>query len=201
MSGIELNKICAAVLLAGIIAMVTGSLSGALYHPDKNPEKRGYSIEGADEAGTAGTTAATNAPVDILSYMATADVVAGEASSKKCTSCHSFEKGGASKTGPNLWNVLGGPVGHSADFTYSLALQGMKGKKWGFNEMSEFLANPKKYAPGTRMGFAGIRKPEERANLIAYLRSLSDSPIAVPAAAPKAAPEAKNAPETPKTEE
>ena len=189
MSGLEINKICAAILVAGLIAMITGAVADGLYRPAKHLEKRGFEVEGASEEASAGGAVADAGPVDILTFMAAADAAKGEVQSKKCTSCHTFDKGGADKQGPNLWNVLGGPVAHSANFAYSPAMLEHKGKhKWGFQELSEFIANPKKYVSGTRMAFAGIKKPEDRANLIAYLRTLSDSPIAVPAAKPAAAP-------------
>lgn len=187
MSDLENNKICASILVAGILALVTGFAADGLYRPEKHLEKRGFEVEGASDEAASGAVADTG-PVDILTFMAAANPAEGEKSAKKCVSCHTFEKGGADKQGPNLWNILGGPVAHSASFGYSPAMLEHKGKhKWGFQELSDFLTNPKKYVTGTRMGFAGIKKPEERANLLAYLRTLSDSPIPVPAAKPAAA--------------
>lgn len=198
MSDLENNKICASILVAGIIALVTGFAADGLYRPEKNIEKRGFEVEGASDDAAGGAPAADAGPVDILTFMAAADPAEGEKSSKKCTSCHTFEKGGADKQGPNLWNIVGNSVAHSGSFNYSPGMLEHKGKhKWGYQELSEFLQNPKKYVTGTRMAFAGIKKPEERANLLAYLRTLSDSPVPVPAAkpAPAAAPETEQAPE------
>lgn len=184
MSGIELNKAAAAVLVAGLIAMVCGKVSSVLYYGghEHAEAKRGYSVAGAETASdSSGAPAAEAAPVDILPLLAKADAAAGEAVSKKCTSCHTFDKGGKNGVGPNLWHVVGNTRAHKDDYTYSADIAAMKGKeKWEFQSLSDFLTNPKKYVPGTKMGFAGIKKPEDRANLIAYLNSLSDAPLPLP---------------------
>jgi cytochrome c len=176
-SGLELNKIVAAVLLAGIIAMVAGFMSEGLYgggHEGGHEEaKRGYTIEGAEVADTSGAPAAEEKPVDIMPLMKTADAKAGETIVKKCTSCHTFDKGGKHGVGPNQFGLVGASVAHKDDFNYSDALKALHGKKtWGFQELSDFLSNPKKYIPGNRMSFAGIKNPQDRANLIAYLNTL-----------------------------
>ena len=186
-AGFEFNKLSAAVLVAGIIAMSTGYVTNALYKPELEVEKRGFEIEVAEEAGNGMDVAAGNTgPVNIAEYMAAGDAAKGEKLTKKCTACHSFDKGGKNKIGPNLYGILGRDVASVADFAYSDALKGLGGK-WGYQELSEFIKKPKKYAPGTKMVFAGLKKPEDRANLIAYLRSLSDSPLPLPAAPEKSA--------------
>jgi cytochrome c len=185
-SGIEINKIAGAVLLAGVIAMVTGLMSEGLYHGsmsahDDKHAKRGYTIEGAETEGTqTATPAAEEKPVNIAELLAKADVKAGEGVAKKCTACHSFDKGGKHGVGPNQWNLVGSSFASKAGYSYSAALSGMKDKKWGFQELSEFLANPKKSVPGNKMSFAGISNPQDRANLIAYLNTLNDSPLPLP---------------------
>ncbi len=185
-SGMEINKIAGAVLLAGIVAMVAGIISEGLYtgsvgdHGHKE-EKRGFTIAGAESAGEGHAGAAVEeAPVDITPLLASADMKAGEALVKKCTSCHTFDKGGKNGVGPNQWGLVGSHFAHQDGFAYSSALSAMKEKKWGFQELSEFLANPKKYIPGNKMAFAGIKNPQDRANLIAYLNSLSDKPLPLP---------------------
>ena len=182
MSGLELNKLAAAILLAGIIAMAAGFLADGLYHPVTEPAKRGYSIAGAEEDGAGGETAAADAgPVNILAFMGQASAEAGKALTKKCAACHNFGKGEANKTGPHLYGIVGAKQGgHAPDFAYSDAMKS-KGRTWDFQELSEFLTKPKAYVPGTKMAFAGLAKPEDRANVIEYLRTLSDSPMAVPA--------------------
>ena len=183
--GIEINKIAGAILLAGVIAMVAGLASEALYtgtiaEKDEKDAKRGYTIAGAEVSGDAQAAPVDEKPVDILPLMAKADVKAGEGVSKKCTSCHSFDKGGKNGVGPNQWGLVGGHMAHKDDYSYSAAISGMKDKKWGFQELSEFLTNPKKYASGNKMAFAGVPNPQDRANLIAYLNTMSDKPLSLP---------------------
>ena len=98
---------------------------------------------------------------------------------KKCAACHSFEQGGPNKIGPGLWGVVNRPVGGAADFAYSDVMAG-HGGAWDYESLDAFLTNPKEWAPGTKMAFAGLKKPKDRANLILYLRSLADSPEPLP---------------------
>ena len=114
--------------------------------------------------------------------MAAADASLGEKVFKKCSVCHTINKGGANKIGPNLWDVVGAKTAKHSNFAYSTAMQkrGEEGKKWDYEELYRYLYAPKKYVPGTKMAFAGIKKDSDRANLIAYLRSFSDNTVPLP---------------------
>lgn len=185
MSGLELNKVAAGVLVAGLIAMVSGKVSDGLYHPVHEVEKRGFEVEVA-EGSSAGAPVEAEKPENILPLLASADVAAGEAFTKKCTACHTFEKGGPNRVGPNLYGIVGAKVAHLGDYSYSDAMAA-HGGTWDYNSLSSFLKKPKAHVPGTKMAFAGISKEGDRANLIAYLRSLSDAPVALPSEAEIAA--------------
>lgn len=177
-----INKLAAAVLVAGLLAMVVGDLSGILYSVD-NPEtiaEQSFVI--AEPAGDTDTTAVADTapagPGDILGMLATADLAKGVKVAKKCGSCHGFDEGGPNKVGPNLYNLVNSGIG-ARDFAYSDAMAGFGGD-WDYNALNEFLYDPAGMIPGTKMSFKGLKKDADRANLIAYLRSLSASPAPLP---------------------
>jgi cytochrome c len=172
------------VLFAGIVALGTSIVSGEFFHSER-PETMGYPIEGVVVEGEGGAGEPAK-PIEF--YLASADPAAGEQTFKKCAACHNADKGGANQLGPNLWGVLGEPIGKgAAGFAFSEALAG-KGGTWNWDNLSEWLSNPKKFAPGTKMTFAGLSKPEDRAAVIAFLNAHSDSPLPLPAAPAVAAP-------------
>lgn len=192
MGGMEFNKIFAAILVAGIIAGFGGFAAKFLIHP-KTPAEFAYNVE--EMEGSAGGGAAKVALAEpVLAMLASADAARGEKVAKACAACHTFTQGGANGVGPNLYNVIGGPKDHVAGFAYSGALLNQGGNTWTYAEMNKFLWKPKVYAPGTKMSFIGLKKPEDRAAVIAYLRSLSASPKALPSDAEIAAEAAELAP-------
>jgi cytochrome c len=171
------NTIAGWVLGAGIIALGASIVTEELFHHER-PEKMGYPIEGVALKGEGG---AAEAEQPIANLLAAADAAKGEQVFKKCTACHTIDKGGANGTGPNLWGVVGSAIGHhAAGFPYSPALAG-KGGNWDFESLSHWLKSPRDFAPGTKMTFAGLGKAEDRANLLLYLNAQSDSPQPLPA--------------------
>jgi len=173
-----MNKIAGAVLFAGLIAMASGFVAELLVHPKMLKEN--VYVVAVPEAAGAAASAAPKEIEPVAPLLAGADVAKGEAAAKKCVACHSFDKGGANKVGPNLFNVVGGHRAHMATFNYSNTLAAMKDQNWEYEDLNKFLANPKAVVPGTKMAFAGISSAKERAEVIAYLRSLSDSPKPLP---------------------
>lgn len=177
------NTIAGWVLGAGIVALGASIVTAELFHQER-PEKMGYPIEGVVIKGEGGA----EAEVPIANLLAAADAAKGEGQFKKCTACHTINKGGAAGQGPNLWGVMGSGIAkHSPGFPYSPALAG-KGGDWDWENMSQWIKSPRDFASGTKMTFAGIGKAEDRANLLAYLNAQSDSPLPLPA--PQAAPAA-----------
>lgn len=175
----EWNKIFGAVLLAGLIAMLTGFASKVLVH-SKPLEKSVYVVATSEGAAPAADKAAApTGPAPIAPLLAAASPENGQKVAKACAACHSFDKGGANKVGPNLYGTVGAPKGHIQGFSYSDALV-KTGGSWTYDELNKFLYDPKGYAPGTKMTFAGLKKDEDRAAVIAYLRSLADSPQPLP---------------------
>jgi cytochrome c len=176
------NVIAMMVLGAGIVALGSTIVSGEIFDNER-PEKMGYVVEGVE--AEAGETAAV-ADVPIATLLASADAAKGADVFKKCASCHTITQGGANGIGPNLWATLGEEIGKGkGGYPFSEALSG-KGGKWDFEAMNAWLHNPKGYAPGTKMSFAGLSKGEDRANVIAYLNAQgSNLPLpAAPAPAP-----------------
>jgi cytochrome c len=169
------NTIAGWVLGGGIAALGLTIASG-MYFAGHEPEKQGFVIPGVESSEGGGAEAA----VPIATLLATADVAKGEAIFKKCVACHTIASGGANGIGPNLYATLGKPLASHAGFAYSDALKS-KGGNWTFEAMNEWLTNPKKYAPGNKMTFAGLGNPEERAAVLLYINS-QGSNLPLPAA-------------------
>ena len=170
------NTIAGWVLFAGIVALGSSIVASESFHSER-PEKMGYPIAGVVEEGAG----AAEAEKPIEFYLASADPTKGEAVFKKCAACHNADKGGANQLGPNLWGVLGEPIGQGRGFAFSDALAKVGGN-WDWDKLSKWLTSPKAFAPGTKMTFAGLSNPEDRANVIAFLNQHSDSPLPMPAA-------------------
>jgi cytochrome c len=176
-SSLEVNKALAALLTAGIIASGSGVISRMVFH-DSVLEEPAYPIEVAETTEGGGEAEGGAAP-SLPALLASGSVEQGQTVAKKCVACHSFDQGGANKIGPALWGVLGRDIASHEGFAYSDALSSKEGA-WDYETLSAFVHNPKEWAPGTKMAFAGLNKPEDRANVILYLRSLSDSPAPLP---------------------
>ncbi|ODT62821.1 MAG: cytochrome C [Phenylobacterium sp. SCN 69-14] len=192
MSDLTFNKVAGAVLATGLAIIGLREISSSVFAPQE-VEKPGYAIEVAEESGGEGGAAA-NAPIDWGAVLPVADVKAGEAVFAKCKSCHTIEAGGANGTGPNLHGTLGKKPGTHPGFAYSQAMidHGNKVGVWGYEEISEFLTAPQKHVSGTKMTFVGLKKPEDRIAVIAYLHSEGSTlPFPAPNPAPAAAPAAE----------
>ena len=176
---LELNKIAAAVLTGGVIAMGSGFIAHLLVSED-HLEEAVYKPAGMESSGEQMAEAEGPALEPVLPLLAAASVESGESLAKKCTACHAFEEGGPNKVGPALWNTVGRAMASHEGYSYSDALQNAPDEAWTYSALNAFLANPSEYAPGTKMSFAGIAKVEDRADMIVYLRSLSNDPAPLP---------------------
>ena len=189
MDSFELNKIIGAVLGTLLFVMGVGFLAEAIYSPieDRGP---GFTLPEPEGGATEhGGPAEPAAVVPIGTLLASADAVQGEADAQKCKGCHTFTDGGANGTGPNLWGIVNRPIASHEGFAYSPAMQAhaQEVPDWTYDELNIFLTAPKARVPDTKMGFAGVKDDAERANIIAYLSTLSSSPVPFPppeAAAP-----------------
>lgn len=179
MSSLEMNKIAGAVLTAGMIAMAAGFIARALVSPVPLAENV-YKVAGVPAAGTgAAKGGPVAAPEPVAPLLAAAKAEEGEKKFKACAACHTVDKGGANRVGPNLWETIGKKKAGVGGFAYSKGLV-EKGGEWSYEDLNLFLANPKGFVPGTKMTFAGIAKAQDRADLIAYLRARADNPKPLP---------------------
>ncbi len=178
MNSFEVNKVLGAVLGALLFAAGSGFVAELIYHP-RPAGKAGYDLPEPQPEAAAAAPEAKVEPIAVR--LASANVEKGEAGTKACHACHNFEKGGPNKVGPDLYGVVERPKGSHPGFEYSAAMK-EKGGAWTYDDLDAFLTNPKGYVKGTKMAFAGIASPQERANVIAYLRTNADDPKPLPAA-------------------
>ena len=192
MDSFEFSKIAGAVLCALLAIVLPKTLidmrKEAALHDSHGAHATGYTlpmaVAGNAKHGDTATQVATAAPAgDIFGavkpLLAAAKPDAGSATFKVCSACHSGEKGGANKVGPGLWGVVGRKTGSADGFNYSEAMKG-KGGEWSYDRLAGFLNNPKVYVAGTKMVYNGVQDPEKLADLLAYLGTLSDSPVPLP---------------------
>jgi cytochrome c len=188
MDSFEWNKIIGAVLGTVMFVVILKIATEAIFDVPP-PAKAGYIVEGVQEAATGG--GATAAPVeealpDWGTVLPKADLAAGKDVSTRCEQCHDLSKGGPDKIGPNLWGIVGRARASRASFSYSGAMASDH-SVWDFDKLFRYLKSPQSVVPGTKMTFAGLPSAAQRINLLAYLRTLSDSPMAIPAPKPAAA--------------
>ena len=177
MNSFELNKVLGALLGTCLVLLALNIGAGAIFAPEK-PAKPGYNIvvqEGATKEQ------AKEKEVPIATLLAKASVEKGQAAAKQCQACHTFEKGGPNRVGPNLYGIVDRERASHPGFNYSAAMKA-KGGKWTFDELNKFLAGPREYIPGTAMTFAGLTRDTQRADVIDYLHTLSDNPVPLPKA-------------------
>ncbi len=180
MDSLTFNKFAAGILVALLLVVGIGKLGNVLYGPQEVAHE-GVMEAGGEEmaADESGLAEPEEEGMSLAALLNVADLDAGAAVSKKCASCHTFDKDGANRVGPNLWGVVGGPTAHMEGFAYSSAIADLGGT-WSFEALDAFIHAPKTFAPGTKMTFAGLNKPEDRANLLAWMNQQSDNPIALP---------------------
>lgn len=173
----------AGAFLAVVFVVMTVAIAGdAIFHSGA-PEKEGYELVALEGGAAPAASAGSDALPPIGPLLVSANIENGQRSFRKCVACHTVEDGGANKVGPNLWNIVDRPIAAADGFGYSSSMVSYADggqTVWDYEHLNGFLAAPKKYIKGTAMGFAGLKKEDERANVIAYLRSLSDSPAALP---------------------
>ncbi len=181
MDQFELNKVAAGILIALLTAMVGGIIADALI-PFERLKQNAYKVEGVSAAPVDAKTAVLE---PISGLLATANLENGKSIvDKKCAQCHTVSQGGPHKIGPNLWNIVGGAFAHAADFPYSSGLKSKEGH-WDYESLNHLIYKPRELIPGTKMSFGGLPKTQDRADVVAYLRTLSDAPKPLPEAKKK----------------
>ncbi len=174
MGRLPLNTIATSVLIALLVAKVADVVSDRMFHVEQL-QKHAFPIEGATTTGESQVTTKPTGPEEITAFLITADPERGKRVAKKCVQCHVFAKNGAHRLGPNLWNTFGTQIARLGNYAYSKALKALQGK-WNLDALNEYLYKPRAYAPGTKMSFIGLKDPQERADVIAYMNQMRDNP-------------------------
>jgi cytochrome c len=187
MNSFEINKILGALLGTCLVLVAMHIASGAIFTPEP-PAKPGYEIAVKPEQ-PGGQAAAVEPEIPFDTLLASASADRGAQVAKQCQACHNFQEGAGPKVGPDLYGVVGRPVASVPGFSYSAALKGLGGT-WTFDALNKWLTKPSADAPGTAMTFAGLSNPKQRADIVAYLDSLSAHPMPLPTAQGAAAPPA-----------
>ena len=198
MNSIEFTKIIGVLLTVALVVSLSNVIANEIFPKRRDevratmeaateaePQEAPGAASGAAPGAALGAVEAVNtepaqAPMGVAALLAAADPAAGAKAVRRCTGCHTLDKGGKHRLGPNLWDLVDRPVASAEGYGYSAALKDKSGETWTYENLDAFLTRPKGWAPGTRMLFAGIRKPGQRADLIAHLRGLSDNPAALP---------------------
>ena len=181
MSGLEVNKILASIILALIVVLIIGHIGEFIVDGDNTEiQQTAYKIEvqeSVNDVSGSDSKEEVTEPISLL--LASASVDKGQKIFKKCSSCHTYNKEGVNKVGPNLWNLINSPKANVEGFAYSKELAEFGGQ-WGYEELALFLYKPKEYIKGTKMNFSGLKKVQDRANLVLFLREQSDNPAPLP---------------------
>ena len=177
MNSFEINKVIAAILVTVLVVFGISKISNILFYVEK-PDVQGYKVD-VTTVSTSTTQEDTQDQVDISALLALGTAEQGKKVFKKCAACHSINQGGANKIGPALYSIVGRAAGAVPGYKYSKALSSYE-KKWSFEELNGFLLKPAKWIKGNKMGFAGLKKDEDRASVILYLNQNSDSPKTLP---------------------
>lgn len=179
MKNMTAYEVVAALIVAASVLLASFVLGRGLYPPQSEIQVDAFPIAVPDAADAAVAVAEPTGPEPIVPLLASADVAAGESVARACAACHSFDKGGRNGVGPNIWNKIGNDIASKEGFNYSDALAGLEGV-WTYEALDAYLYAPADYAPGNRMAYRGVKDTQDRANLIAWMRTLSDTPAPLP---------------------